>query len=340
MNNAQNTKAEHTELEKRMDEQQLFACKFAKWTPSLHYLPVWMSRQNYELLDTLFGLKRTGIKKDTTIQTIDHWVESSTSVKRFKIRCYYPHTKINESKTPTDALMFFHGGGCAIGSLKSHDAFCRFLSKQTKSCVIAVDYGLGPKHPYPTAIINAIEATNYVHQNAKTLNINPDTMGASGDSAGAYLSLLCNQTELTKILSVDIQYSLKYLALLYPMLDLTGASESYKEHRPYQILTPDVMQYFARHYLQDMSKAQDELASPVLAKSLNLDIPCFTMTAEFDPLRDDGFRLATRYGKDLCEHIHADDSTHGFIHLAGHSKKALAHCQRFAEAIIKLKDSL
>lgn len=297
--------------------------------PGLHTLPPSIARMLYVGLDRMAGLKKIAMAKVET-RSIDLTSSINTHLT---IRTYYPSIA-----KPLKALVYFHGGGCVIGNLASHDRFCRYLAANVNVTVIAVDYRLAPKYKFPTAVIDALAAWNWINDNANLLAIDKDNIGTAGDSAGGYLAALMNLNGVQKDLPIESRYAVKFQALLYPMVDLRGEGPSYSEHTKDLILTRDLMLYFRDHYLNNSAEQTQPLASPLLAECLAQSPKTYLLTLEYDPLRDEGKRMVTALidNKVDVTHQHFDDCMHSFISVARLSPRAAQASDEVCRSIHKL----
>ena len=188
------------------------------------------------------------------------------------------------------ALIYFHGGGWVIGSVDTHDPICRSLAKESGAVVISVDYRLAPEHKFPAAVEDAHAATVWVCANAERLGIDASRIVISGDSAGG------NLATVVAIRSRDGGGpALAAQVMIYPVTDV-GLSEtaSYRELSEGYFLGRDEMAWFAGHYLPSPDAARNPEASPLIAADLRSLPPALVITAEFDPLRDEGEAYAER----------------------------------------------
>ncbi|HJN51185.1 MAG: alpha/beta hydrolase [Pseudomonadales bacterium] len=209
---------------------------------------------------------------------------SDNSADGVPIRIYRPSLEEN-----LPCLVYFHGGGWVIGDLETHDVPCRLLAKESGCVVIAVDYRLAPEHPFPAPLDDCYQATEWVTNNAALLNIDKNKIAVGGDSAGGNLAA-----------SVCIRArdeggpKLVHQLLIYPVTDIAMDTESYNSNADGYMLTRESMVWFWNHYVGD--KFDDSpLASPLKTADLS-NLPTATvLTAEFDPLRDEG----EAYGENL-----------------------------------------
>ncbi|WP_435335923.1 alpha/beta hydrolase [Haloarchaeobius sp. TZWWS8] len=215
--------------------------------------------------------------------------------------------------TETDShppLVFFHGGGWMLGDLETHDALCRALANATECLVIAVDYRLAPEHRFPAGLEDCYAATCWVANNAESLGAAPDTLAIAGDSAGGTLAVGVG------LLARDRDGpTIDYQVLAYPAADYAFDTASYEENAQGYFLTRKDMERFWNGYLRSELDAEHAYVSPLRAENLSALPPALVLTCGFDPLRDDGRKLATRLAEAgvSTEHVEYDDMIHGFL---------------------------
>ncbi|MEI2705566.1 MAG: alpha/beta hydrolase [Ilumatobacteraceae bacterium] len=222
-------------------------------------------------------------------------------------------------------LVFFHGGGWVIGDLDSHDNVCRALANGSGQAVLSVDYRLAPEHKYPAALEDAVTATRWAHANAAALGCDPGRLAVGGDSAGGNLAAVVAQMGVAP---------LRFQLLVYPVTDCTMAQPSYATNGAGYFLTSEGMRWFIGHYLDGTTaRPDDPRVSPLFAADHSLAglPPALVITAEFDPLRDEGDRYAERLATAgvPTSHVRFGGMFHGFFSLAeflddGRSANALA----------------
>ncbi len=184
------------------------------------------------------------------------------------------------------ALVWFHGGGWVIGSLDSHDVLCRDLAVASGATVLSVDYRLAPEHPYPAAVDDAIDATVALATGAAGAGVDPARVAVGGDSAGGHLAAVVAR-RLHELGGPQLQAQV----LVYPVTD-PGADADEHPSRILNgtgyLLTSETMDYFTDCFVPDPAQRQAPDVSPLRAPSLAGLPPALVLTAEFDPLRDEG----------------------------------------------------
>jgi acetyl esterase len=219
---------------------------------------------------------------DPVASVEDHKVSGPAG--EIPIRIYKPLA----GASPAGVVVFFHGGGWVIGDLESHDAVCRALSNAAESVVVAVDYRLAPEHRYPAAADDAYAATTWVAEHAAELGADSSRLGVCGDSAGGNLAAVVSQMARDRN-----GPPLAFQVLVYPVTDASLETPSYIENAEGYGLTRTDMQWFLNHYA-DSSVWSEPYASPLRAAHFRGLPPALVITAEYDPLRDEGEAYAER----------------------------------------------
>jgi acetyl esterase len=192
-------------------------------------------------------------------------------------------------RVPFPVLVYFHGGGWVTGNLESHDGTCRALTNAAGCIVIAIDYRLAPEHKFPAAPEDCYAAVRWVAANAASFGGDPKRIAVAGDSAGGNLS-----TVVAMMARDRGGPALVYQLLIYPVTDHSYDTASYRENGDEYLLTRSMMDWFWNHYLNDPADSANALVSPLRASNLRGLPPAMVMTAEFDPLRDEGEAYAAR----------------------------------------------
>ena len=212
---------------------------------------------------------------------------------------------------PFPVVMMFHGGGWVIGDLDTADCQSREVCRDVGALVISVDYRLAPEHPFPAAAEDCYTATLWAAANAGEHDGNPASLALAGDSAGGNLAAVVAQMARDRG-GPEVVFQL----LVYPVTDGVHFDRpSYRDNAEGYLLTADSMRWFWDHYVPTAQDRDNPYASPLLATDLSALPPALVMTAEFDPLRDEGeayARALAAAGVD-AGFIRYDGFIHGFF---------------------------
>jgi len=200
------------------------------------------------------------------------------------VRAYSPG-----GRGPHPALVYYHGGGWVIGDLYTHDGLCRSLTNAARCAVLSVEYRLAPEFKYPVAAEDSYAALDWVVTHAARLGIDPRRVAVGGDSAGGNLA-----TVVALMARERGGPALIHQLLIYPVTDYDLDTPSYVENATGYVLTREAMRWFWSHYLAREAQGFERYASPLRAPSLAGLPPALVMTAEHDPLRDEGEAYAAR----------------------------------------------
>jgi acetyl esterase len=207
----------------------------------------------------------------------------------------------------TATVLWIHGGGWVICDLNTHDAVCRLLAKSSGCRVIAVDYRRAPEHPFPAPLEDCWDALRAV-----AAQIGPAPLIIAGDSAGGNMAAACALRARDRG-----GPELALQVLICPVLDHDMTNRSYRERGsgPDLFITAKEMEWFWSYYAPDPASRSVPDASPLRAEDLSNLPPAIVITAEYDPLRDEGIAYAQRLhaaGVPVTHHHH-DDQFHDFF---------------------------
>ena len=210
------------------------------------------------------------------------------------------------------ALVFFHGGGFVFGEIESHDMTCRALANASGCVVVSVGYRLAPEHKYPAAADDCYAATAHVAAHADEFGIDPSRLAVGGDSAGGNLAAVVSQMARDRG-----GPSIAFQLLVYPVTDHNFETASYRDNAEGYLLTTNAMRSLWAHYLNDPSDGAQPYASPLRASDLRGLPSALVITAEYDPLRDEGEAYAKALqaaGVPVTLHRY-DGMIHGFYQM-------------------------
>ena len=221
------------------------------------------------------------------------------------VRLYWPE---GAADGPLPVLLWIHGGGMVMGSLDGYDPVVRSVCAATGCLVVSVDYRLAPENPFPAQVDDTLAVARWLRASIADHGGDPDRMVVAGDSAGGTLSA---------VLGHQLHGVFRLQVLLYPMTDLTMSQPSIDENAERDLLTRNACEYFRSQYVGDHADYKDPLASPLFADDVQLAgaPPALVITAELDPLRDEGEAYATRLREAgvPVEHVRFDGMIHAFF---------------------------
>lgn len=214
---------------------------------------------------------------------------------------------------PLPVVVFFHGGGWVIGSIDSHDATVRQMVNRTGMVWVSVDYRLAPEHPFPAGLRDCYAALVWAASEAGSFGGDPARLAVAGDSAGG------NLAAAVALLARDRSGpSIGFQLLVYPCCDVDPDRwPSMRENAEGYLLSRTMMDWFYGHTFSAADRT-DPYAAPIHATDLTGLPPALLITAEYDPLRDEGEHyggLLRAAGVD-CTVTRYDGMIHGFFGMA------------------------
>jgi acetyl esterase len=218
--------------------------------------------------------------------------------------------------TPPDApaslpvLLYMHGGGWVIGSIATHDPFCRLLCDAAGIKILSLDFRLAPDYPFPASLNDTLAAWHWLVDNASEIGGDPQRLALGGDSAGGNLAAVA----ANRLGAAADPVQPAALLLLYPVTDHPSAGHaSYTECATGCGLEARVMRWFWDQYVSDAS-ASDSNVSPLRISNFPALPPTLVATAEHDPLRDEGIAYVEklRNAGVAVAHLHSPDMHHNF----------------------------
>ena len=225
------------------------------------------------------------------------------------VRIYTP-----QGQGPFPALVYFHGSAWCVANIALADVPHRALANRTGCVVVAVNYQKAPEHPFPTPLDDAYASTVWVVENAAALNIDPSRVGVGGDSAGGNLAAaVCLRAR------DESGPTLRFQLLVYPAVDARADFGSIAENSEGYLLTSATMRWAWDQYLPNQQDRDNPYACPLRADSLAGLPAAIVLTAEFDPLRDEGEAYADRLAAAGVPTTlrRYDGMIHGFLWTAG-----------------------
>lgn len=229
-------------------------------------------------------------------------------ISGMRLRIYRPC-----KKRDIGCLVFIHGGGWTLNSVDTHDFVCRRISKRANCIVISVDHRMAPEYKYPAALEDVFTALQWAFNNGDQYGWDVTKIAIGGDSSGGTLATtaaMLNRDRSGPQIAAQV--------LIYPVTDyfLPGTA-SYTDRATGYSLNKDFMVWFWNNYLPSKVNLNDPYLCPLRAPDLSQMPPSLIITAEFDPLRDEGQEYVKKLkaaGSEVT-HLHLDDQMHGFIML-------------------------
>lgn len=234
------------------------------------------------------------------------------------VRVYTP-----EGQGPFPVLVWFHGGGMLVGDLEAADGNARNLCVGAACLVVSVDYRLAPESKFPAAPEDCYAVTKWVAEQSASIEADARRIAVGGDSAGG------NLAAAVALMARDRDGpTLAHQLLVNPMLDCDYDTASYLRNAVGYLLTRDSMIWFWNHYLRNDSDKANPYAAPLQAKDLRGLPPVLVITAEYDPLLDEGKAYARRLQEQgvPATTLGYDGMIHGFFGMSAvldQGKKAM-----------------
>lgn len=281
---------------------------FFKFVLKLMSSPKINMQEDYQFVRKMQQLFSKGPKKGYII--LDHKIYSKNHSHDIPVRVFHPKEKRHE-----DALVFVHGGGWVTGNIDTYTTTCINMAELTGRVVYSVNYRLAPEHPYPAGLEDCYQVIDVLLNHLELTRLaNASKLTLIGDSAGA---------NLIAAVSLKLRDEGKIVPakqiLLYPVTywDHTENSpfESIRTNGYDYGLTAKKMQEYMELYSPDLEIRQSAYISPLMAFDLSRQPDTLIITAEFDPLRDEG----EAYGEKLQSagnHVvihRIKETVHGFI---------------------------
>lgn len=186
---------------------------------------------------------------------------------------------------PAPVLLYYHGGGFVVGSIRTHAALCRRLAHLAGCAVLSVDYRLAPEHRFPTAVHDAFDALAWLRVHAVRLGLDPHRIAVGGDSAGGTLAVV------TALQARDAGWPLALQVLFYPGCSAWQDTPSHRHYAHGFVLESETIQWFFHQYIDDAQR-EDWRFAPLRAPDFEGVAPAWIGLAECDPLVDEGVMLA------------------------------------------------
>jgi acetyl esterase len=236
---------------------------------------------------TAYAGRRALIGPGPDLASTAESVLTSADGAQFRVRTLVPPGDVRA------LIVYYHGGGWVLGDIDDFDTLGRILATQLHAAMVMVDYRLAPEHPYPAASDDALAALRWASGRVTEITGGPVPVLVMGDSAGG------NLAAVTALRArdeggphIDCQ------VLIYPVTDADFDTATYHDPANQLVLAREAMIWFWDHYVPDEARRSEPAASPLRAATLAGLPPAIVLTAEYDPLRDEGEAYADRLSAD------------------------------------------
>jgi acetyl esterase len=262
-------------------------------------------KKNYKLYRKIISFFNPPIKSE--YKTLDYKME--VEGREIPLRIFYPKESQN-----VKVLIFFHGGGWVTGDIDSYTNVCRNMANNTEHIVVSVDYRLAPENPFPNGVEDCYYVTKKIFEKPGLLNCKKEDITLIGDSAGgnlaAVVSLMGRDRE---------EFYPKKQILIYPATNYdhseTSPYDSIRENGSDYIMTSERIQDYLDLYVESEEDKLNPYVAPILSKDLKNQPDTLIITAQYDPLRDEGeaygYKLQ-KFGSNV-EIRRVEDAMHGFF---------------------------
>lgn len=248
------------------------------------------------------------------------------------VRVYIPES-VAEAGEPSPVILYFHGGGFIMGSIEDHDPLCGKLADECSAIVLAPEYRLAPEHPFPACIEDAVALAKWAEENACRFGGDPSKILAGGDSSGANISaalaLLAKEGKAPGIAGLILFYG------TYGCIDVEESESARMYGQGGFVLPVSSINTMMELYIPEGTDPDDVRLAPGKAPDLSGMPPAVIVSAEFDPLRDDGEEFARRLEENGSEVslIRMDGMMHGFVLYWQSFRRAEALLEEIGEKI-------
>jgi len=245
--------------------------------PAYHDLTPQAARASYEKSAPILEVS------DAPMFSVEDMQVPTRDGASIRVRLYHP-VEPNWAN-PAPVLVYYHGGGFTVGSVNTHDALCRMFARDAQCAVMSVDYRLAPEHKFPTAVHDAFDALEWLHDNASLYGVDVNRIAVGGDSAGGTLATVC------AVLARDAGIPLVLQLLIYPGTTGHQQTASHARLANGYLLSGDTIQWFFEQYVRDPDDRNDWRFAPLDgtrgAPDFHGVAPAWIAAAEYDPLSDE-----------------------------------------------------
>ncbi|MDQ8021615.1 MAG: alpha/beta hydrolase [Moraxellaceae bacterium] len=271
--------------------------------PRLQESPLDAARRNFHKL--LFAYR----EEPQAVESVQDVVMSRRAHEGGPLlaRLYKP---VGHEEAPLPALLWMHGGGWTLGDIAGYDSLCRRVANDAHCAVLSLDYRLAPENAFPAALDDALFAWRWLQKQAAGQGLDARRIAVGGDSAGGNLAaVLCHLLRDAGGVQPCLQW------LVYPAIDMLSERRTHELYGEGHFLDRASIAWFQHNYLPSESDWRDWRASPIYAPRFDALPPALLMTAECDPLTDDGVTYLGKLAEAgvVTTHLDYPGMIHGFL---------------------------
>ena len=245
--------------------------------PPMHTLTPQQARAAYEMGSSVLDVPKPELARVEDLHI------TARDGAQLPLRLYAPN-----ADTGLPVLLYFHGGGFTIGSVASHDIFCRTLSQLSGAAIVSLDYRLAPEHRFPTAVFDSWDALAWlVGEGGRQLGVDTTRLAIGGDSAGGTLAAVAAVHARNEGIPLALQL------LIYPGTTDRQDTPSHARFAAGPVLDKALIDWFFIQYIDDADRS-DWRFSPLKSADLDGVAPAWLGLAEVDPLVDEGVLYADK----------------------------------------------
>lgn len=262
-------------------------------------------KKNYKLYRKIIGFLNYPFRSEYT--TLDYKI--LVKGREIPVRIFLP-----EENETTKVLIFFHGGGWVTGNIDSYTNVCRIMANNTKHIVVSVDYRLAPEYPFPRGVEDCYYVTKEIFKRPHLLKCSKEDITLIGDSAGGNLAAVVSLMGRDRKEFYPKKQILIYPATNYDHSENSPYASVHENGRNY-ILTSKRIQDYLDLYVENEEDKSNPYVAPILSSNLENQPNTLIITAQYDPLRDEGeaYGFKLREFNNNVEMYRVNDAIHGFF---------------------------
>ena len=235
-----------------------------------------------------------------------------------------------EGEGPFPAIVFIHGGGWVAGTIEMTEVQHQLVGEACGAVVVSVNYQKAPEHKFPIPFDDCYATLEWVWQNADALNVDRKKIGIAGESAGG------NIAAGVALKSRDVNGpKIAFQLLIYPATDHKFDYSSMIDNAKGYALSTEGMKWYWKQYISNSSDLDNPYCRPMAAKDFKNLPNTYLITADLDPLRDEGREYSKKLEDAGNRVIYKNYPTliHGFLLMQGFLPEARQAIKEIAEAV-------